>query len=237
MLIQGRIGHEDRDAWRMIQQYATSHTIDSPKSHHVYESAFPAAVQPGMNALKYGSLYREIRDRMGSETHYVETIDSMNELYVSASDADGSDRVFETHHVDGPFLFLPWCRVFRCIVGLTPNQSVITHFPSQHAWVLVDERDFVAFDYNRDIHSIFVMKQAEERRMTLKLHYICCPYFVPRWWVRCCKALHVGYNSVMRALFLQSQLHPTQRGWGSRALAWTINTGTVAYCRLVQRII
>jgi hypothetical protein len=153
----------------------------------------------------------------------------MNEIYVSALGSGGSDRVFETEHVDGPFAWLPFCHVYRCMVGLSHNAIVTTSFPTAGLDLCLPRYGFVAFDYNRDIHAIQRKEPnvaPQGLRITLKLHYIACPAWLPRSVVRVYKALHVRYNQGMRRLFLQGQ---PRGGIWSTVLGHAILSGTVAY--------
>jgi hypothetical protein len=64
-----------------------------------------------------------------SEKHYsVDVIEGMNEIYVTGpsrmDSSANSDQVFYTRHVDGPYGFIPFVSVYRCIVGMDNNQMV-----------------------------------------------------------------------------------------------------------------
>jgi hypothetical protein len=105
----------------------------------------------------------------------INPINDMNEIYLSVPGGQGSDHIFERKHVDGPFLFLPYCYVYRCILGLSCNNSTITKFEEPFSFlgeqckknikslnikkhkikgITVDMFDYVAFDYNRQPHYI-----------------------------------------------------------------------------------
>ncbi len=53
----------------------------------------------------------------------------MNEVYISGPTRDdeqfNSDQIFYTKHVDGPYGFIPFCSVYRCIVGMDKNYMVL----------------------------------------------------------------------------------------------------------------
>lgn len=63
--------------------------------------------------------------------YYVEPVEGMNEVYITgpSRNAEGmnSDNIFYTQHVDGPYGFIPFCSVFRCIVGMDKNYMVQLH--------------------------------------------------------------------------------------------------------------
>ena len=253
MIIKGYIGNNETEeqAMKALHTYALSVMKNNTKktqSFHQYESEFPTHIVPYICTIKHGTIREAIRiqspfyaTRLAPNVYLncIETLDDMNELYVSATVADGSDRVFVTDHVDGPFFFLPYCTVFRCILGVTSNTTVFTQFPTDGSIMLLYQNEFVAFDYNRDIHSIVVTDTDQEIpcRITLKLHYICYPSFVPQWTVGIIKFIHVKYNGLMRQLFLMSQkrfLVPSN--WTGMLLSTCINVGTVIYTRIIHGI-
>ena len=256
MIIKGYIGNNEMEvqAMKILHTYALSIVRDNvteTQTFHQYESVFPTHVVPYMRIIKHGTIREAIHVqtplyvtmfsflRPHVYLNHIETLDDMNELFVSAAGAGGSDRVCVTDHVDGPFFFLPYCTVFRCIVGITTNTSVKTQFPTDGSVMLVNQNEFVAFDYNRDIHSIVVTDTDQEVpcRITLKLHYICYPSFLPRWTVDVIKYIHVKYNGLMRSLFLEAQpgnLVPSN--WTGKLLSTCINAGTVIYTRVLQGI-
>ena len=113
-------------------------------------------------------------DKSSEKIKYeISPITEMNEIYLSVPGGKGSDHIFERKHVDGPFFFLPYCYVYRCILGLSYNDTTVTHFEKPFSFfnekkeknslnikkhqikgVTVDIYDFVAFDYNRQPHYI-----------------------------------------------------------------------------------
>lgn len=162
----------------------------------------------------------------------IANITNMNELYVSVIGGGGSDNVFETPHIDGPFFFLPFCKVYRCIFGITSNKTIKTIFLTNimSTSYILDKNQFLAFDYNRDIHYINKITETPhckntEDRIVLKLHYITYPPFLPNFIIQTYKMLHSYYNSGMRFLFLNSQSKNNQ--W----LSNIINTMTIFYSK------
>lgn len=163
----------------------------------------------------------------------------MNEIYLSVIEGQGSDHIFVNKHLDGPFFFLPYCYVYRCILGLSNNPTIFTHFIAPHYPTQngkrepssqknnkieiqsknIDIYEYIAFDYNRDIHYIDTIggepktpttkyvppNDKNAPRVVYKLHYIICPSFVPSFVVGFYKYLHISYNNTMRFLFVNSQ--------------------------------
>ena len=135
-------------------------------------------------------------------------ISNMNELYVSSIGAGGSDKVFETDHLDGPFFFIPFCKIYRCIACINANSSIYTSFPITGEKYFLKKNEFLAFDYNRDIHSICQDSSIKDdsSRILLKLHYIVYPIYLPMFIVNFYINLHIKYNNFMRFLFIHSQI-------------------------------
>jgi len=225
MIVSGiLIQQKEVVAINMIRKYMAEIDIKSSKTFHEFETNLPAYIQNHINVIKMGT----IKKRLSSiyMNHESCPITEMNELYISAIGGDGSDKVFETEHVDGPFFFLPFCNVYRCIVAIKGNKSIFTCFPKSECFTsAISDNEFIAFDYNRDPHFIFDCSDIQDytKRVVLKLHYIVYPSFLPKTIVSIYKILHYRYNSMMRKLFLKSQIKKS-------IIGSCINYGTVIFC-------
>ena len=213
---------------KVIHNYINELDLDKQKTYHKYELNTGVIVQNSIDTIKYGKIYNILTQHF--QNSRVETIDTMNELYVSSIGANGSDKVFETMHIDGPFHLLPFCTVLRTIVAIKGNSSVFTDFPFQNESYRILTNEYIAFDYNRHVHYIRKDSAIDDNsdRIILKLHYIITPRFLPRPIANFYKYLHYKYNSMMRTLFLKSQ--------EENILASVINNGTVVYCYLYTYI-
>lgn len=237
---------KEKNAVDSIETYYKTLEISNTNTFHQYEKDFPCELTSGIVDIKYGTIMQTILGKIDCEKYAIETIDNMNELYIASMGANGSDKVFETDHIDGPFWYFPFCTVYRVVLGLSKNRYVKTCFPYDKYETRVDKYDFVGFDYNRTIHSVKcicdvdngredLLPDANEPRIVYKLHYITYWNSLPRWLVVMYKALHVKYNSWMRKMFLMSQLPRDERNkWNpcARFMATIINTGTVLYSSL-----
>jgi hypothetical protein len=65
---------------------------------------------------------------MYKRTYSLRTPTGMNEIYVTgpprSEEGPNSDQIFYTRHVDGPWGFVPFVSVYRCIVGMDKNLLV-----------------------------------------------------------------------------------------------------------------
>jgi len=210
-----------------IRNYCSKTDVSREKTYHEYENNLPTAIQFAIEDIKDGTPKKLLESCFNEK---VENIDEMNELYISCIGADGSDKVFETMHIDGPFAFLPFCRVFRTIVTVQGNSSIFTEFPTMKGSYNLLTNEILAFDYDRNIHYIWKNDEICDNnvRIILKLHYIVVPTYLPKHVVKLSKKLHVDYNSLMRNLFLNSQ--------APNMLSFVINNGTVGYCYFHQYI-
>jgi hypothetical protein len=207
----------------IINMYIEDLDTKCEKTYHEYSESLSPLINPAFDNIKNGHISRTLT------TYYpdaiIENIDEMNEIYISAIGANGSDRVFESEHLDGPFFFLPFCVVLRCILAVRGNRSICTEFPAANQSVVLHSNEFVAFDYNRDAHYIYKNQfiYDSSKRVILKLHYLVTPKFLPRTIAQFYKTTNAKYNKMMRYLFLKSQEKDT-------ALSRVINGGTVVYC-------
>lgn len=213
---------------KVLHKHINELDIDKQKTYHKYELESGVIVRNSIDTIKYGKIYGILQQYF--QKSRVESIDSMNELYVSSIGGSGSDKVFETMHIDGPFHLLPFCTVLRTIIAIKGNSSIITDFPFHSQCYQIQTNEYIAFDYNRHVHYIRKDSAIDDNsdRIILKLHYIITPPFLPRPIVNFYKYLHYKYNSTMRTLFLKSQ--------EENLLASFINNGTVAYCYLYKYV-
>jgi hypothetical protein len=215
-----------------VKQFYYSQNIEKSRTFHQYCNTLPDKMKTVVDLIKYGKIMHEIFAYYPGQT--VDAINGMNEIYVSSIGAAGSDRVFETPHLDGPFFFLPFCTVLRTVLAIQGNRDIATDFPAVHARHSLETNEFLVFDYNRDVHFIskFENTQNNVDRILLKLHYIVTPSFVPFSVVQLYSALHSKYNSLMRTIFLHSQ----KNGEKENLLSVFVNKGTLVYYYLYYHI-
>jgi hypothetical protein len=196
--------------------------VDFTKTYHEYIENLDPLLKDSTDTIKNGEIMKKIANMYPEDI--IESIDGMNEIYITCIGANGSDKVFEEAHLDGPFFFLPFCTVLRCIFTIQGNNSVFTEFPGSGERYSLQNGEFLAFDYNRDAHFIYKDEKVKNNtsRILLKLHYLITPRFVPRPIAAFYRNLHCKYNSFMRESFLASQKKDS-------ALANVINCGTKVY--------
>jgi len=219
---------DENAAISILNVYTENVKSPDGKTYHEYIEQSPVEIKTAFDSIKMGDILKKM-------LHFypgcvLESIDGMNEIYITAIGSVGSDRVFETEHLDGPFFFLPFCTVLRCVFALRGNKSIITKFPEANMQVVLHTNKFVAFDYNRDAHFIWKDPNIHDngKRILLKLHYLVVPRYMPRPIVNLYKNVHTRYNQFMRRLFLESQKET--------ALSDVVNNGTKFYCLLYKKI-
>lgn len=209
--------------------------IDDKITHHQYLDEFDESDKTVAAVLSMDSTILSAIVQKYPH-HFPHPISGMNELYVSAIGSGGSDRVFETPHIDGLFAWLPYCHVLRCIVALQGNEAVCTSFKFPDETHVLTTGTFLAFDYNRDIHYIWKKEGVEDtsKRVIMKLHYLMAPKGMPQMVVDVYRGIHTYYNAGLRRLFLKSQ-HPDSIVGG--AISLMINGGTVLYVAVFVGIV
>lgn len=196
---------------KQITQWAVEHAQDDNRSsilsrHWWYES-LPKEIQDRFQQTILHPKIEWMFRRLFSKSQYtIEPIYDMNELYIAGDDQKDkvhSDNVFYIPHIDGPFSFLPYVSVYRCLIALNPNDHISTRFPMCDKEVTLTTGDVLAFDFNREIHYIEKIRASEDPRIVLKAHY--CIY--PNEWVyigTIVKYCNIWYNGLFRKLFLHS---------------------------------
>jgi hypothetical protein len=219
---------------RRVRDWAMKHMPSKEKSSHWWfgdlgpeeKEAFDRCARSSVVAGMFRSLF--------GERHYcIDVVEGMNEVYISgpprADEALNSDHVFFQRHVDGPWGFIPYVSVYRCIVGMDRNLVYTTHFPIANVSNNALEGDVLAFDFNREVHYITrdESKQADsdDFRVVLKLHYVVYPRILrPLGWLM--HSLNMRYNLVFRALFLKT-INPSTLY--EHFLAWNVVFNTALF--------
>lgn len=219
----------------LIRRWAMSKNPPANMSSHYWYRELPAAEREAFyNVANCNQIVNMFRS-LFSEKHFcLEVVDGMNEVYISGPTRDeeqfNSDQIFYTKHVDGPYGFIPFCSVYRCIVGMDKNYMLTTRFPMNP---LVDtnalEGDVLGFDFNREVHHLSRDEsrraESDDYRVTLKLHY--CMY--PRVLLPLGKLLYFlndSYNTTFRALFLKT-INP--QTLYEHFLAWNVVINTTIF--------
>lgn len=222
---------------RCIRKWTMDHDPSENTSTHFWFKELPGETRQAFHDIAHSTKIDKMFRSLFGETHYnVDVLPGMNEIYVSGpareEEAANSDHVFYSRHVDGPFGFIPFVSVYRCIVGLDRNMMITTHYPLAGVDVNACEGDVLAFDFNREVHYISrddTKKDISDKfRVTLKLHYCVYPRtLAPLGWLM--GYMNTVYNMSFRALFLKT-LKPTSLY--EHFLAWNVNFNTFLFDRI-----
>lgn len=223
----------------LIRKWVMDNNPPETTTSHWWYKDLDKEIKDAFKRCAYSSEVFKMFRSLFSQTNYcVDVIDGMNEIYVTGpgrqDEAPNSDQVFYTSHVDGPWGFIPFVSVYRCIVGMDRNHMITTHFPLANLAINACEGDVLAFDFNREVHYISrdETKKAisDKQRVNLKLHYAIYPWFLfPLG--KLMKLLNVRYNILFRALFLKTIAPVTLY---DHFLAWNVNTQTIVYEHMEQ---
>lgn len=192
-----------------VKEWAVSHVTKSHISHHWWYENLPENMKSKFNELSQSNKIESMFYSLFDPIHYkIQPIYEMNEIYVTGDERKDepiqSDRVFFISHIDGPFMWIPFVSVYRCLIGMNDNNKITTHFPIANMNYIIRKGDVLGFDFNREIHYISANDCAvSEPRVTLKAHY--CIY--PKW----CQPIgqiaywcNAKYNQLFRHLFLKT---------------------------------
>lgn len=163
-----------------------------------------------------------------------ERVIAMDELYITATTSKGSDMVFETPHIDGPFGLLPFT-LMRCVYALKGSDAIETIvYPRKGVHdgrqVALKDGQHIMFDYNRDTHYIMNNKpDTSVDRQVLKLHFVrrqsCSKTFA---------LANAGWNTFARIIF---NISKKPKNKVERILSVIINGVTQAYPNVASYIV
>ncbi|WP_433379461.1 methyltransferase [Actinoplanes sp. CA-142083] len=215
--------------------YVDRQQLDRRETFHVWEAELPPAERDAFAALAGSEAIRaSILEAFPGCT--VHNVGDMNEVYVSNMGAKGSDHAFLQHHIDGPFAFLPFLTLLRCLVVIRGNDRVATIFVAQKRGSTLGTGEYCWFDYNRDIHYITKSGDADElledSRICLKVHYAIAPR-----WLAPVQGLFAGWNATYnrraRQLFVASKNPQSAVG---KFLGAVVNVSTFLYPLFLQYV-
>ena len=134
----------------------------------------------------------------------VEILEGMNEIYVASPTYKiNSDKVFFMEHVDGPYVWWPFCQVYRVLIAINENKQIMTQFPIARQIWRINKGDVLGFDFNRELHLIknHPTDVNTDFRIVLKAHYVVYPKTI-RMIGQLLGALTTRYDILARNLFL-----------------------------------
>jgi hypothetical protein len=173
---------------------------------HIYEKDLEPSLKNAFEKIKNGVI-KERLTALYPNTD-ITTADDMNEVYVTCIGANGSDKVFEIPHIDGPFYNVPYCTLLRCIVGVNGNKTIYTKFTLDDIEYNIQKYQYIAFDYNKDIHYIYTHDNVHDdsQRILLKIHYVLTPKIMDHVaYKNICSGINTVYNQVARDNFNKSK--------------------------------
>jgi len=222
---------------KCIRDWVIAQKPAADKSTHWWYKKLDNKEKSAFDACaKAPQLYSLFRELFSERNYCMDVLEGMNEIYVTgparSEDPANSDQVFYTRHVDGPWGFVPFVSVYRCIVGMDRNYMITTHFPIANVGVNACAGDVLAFDFNREVHYITCDESkksiSDDYRVVLKLHYAIYPrVLAPLGWFM--GWLNTVYNKGFRALFLMT-INPVTLY--QHFLAWNVNFQTVLFDRI-----
>lgn len=203
-------GTPEKEALNSIKTWVLAQNPPAEHTTHFWFSRLSSDVKSFFASVANSETVKSaFSHKFDPNIYQIEAIEAMNEIYVASQYFDtNSDKVFHMEHVDGPWGIFPFASVFRCMVAVNEQDKIVTSFPlrskNEKRDFLLSDGDFVAFDFNREIHYIS-NKHLDDRkhRICLKLHYAVYPkYLMPIGMLL--TYLTASYNFFARNLFLMT---------------------------------
>lgn len=204
------------------------------RSCHWWIGELPVQLQLAVDACSWNSAMKNMFETIFHPTEYsIMEIPRMNELYIAGEDNDQetySDRVFYLSHIDGPFGWIPFVSVYRCLIGCSDDNTIMTRFVFHNTDTMVQKGDALAFDFNREIHYIKdvgirgkgnkgngkTIEETDEnaadcknshknnsKRVVLKTHYCIYPKSM-QFFATMVSSLNTLYNEHFRHMFVHT---------------------------------
>jgi hypothetical protein len=195
-----------------IRDFVEQQNPSNEHSSHWWQRELDTSIEAACRRLAESREIGDMFRKLHGSGYAVDVLTPMNEIYVTGPSQElTSDTVFYTPHIDGPWAVFPFATVYRCMVAVTPNDRVSTHFPltsleyDRPETYTLTVPDALAFDYNREPHYITGRPggDAATRRINIKLHYVVYPRALGAYG-RLLGRLTTWYNTRARQLFLDT---------------------------------
>jgi hypothetical protein len=201
------IGIDIKPEINILKKYMDIQTnVNGVYSLHYYENTSNNFIKNTIKKIRFSNkLNNYLLSNWGNAlcvSHVVE----MNEMNLSQLQREGSDVGFHTNHIVGPFGFIPFLTLIRCIISIHNNTITTTNINSEIK--ICEFGNILTYDYNRDLHLCFLNSVGGEKRYVLNLHYILYPKWMPMFCVYAYKYANVNWNIMVSKLYLLS-LNPT----------------------------
>jgi hypothetical protein len=222
---------DQRIRLELIRSWVRTSQPNLTHSSHWWQGELDGAAGEAFEHLSHDAALVAMIRRFHGSCYEVLPVLGMNELYVTGPPKQStSDTVFYMRHVDGPWSVFPGAHLYRCMLAVSPNAEVTTHFPMlgtdyrRPEGYRLQTGDAVAFDFNRELHYITreLSPTQTEPRVNLKLHFVAFPQSLP-WYGSLLARWTTAYDVRARGLFLQT-IDPhslSQRGKTMWVLGWT----------------
>lgn len=232
--------HQHQDM-QSISQWVNEFHPNPTQSTHWWQHELAEPSLSAFDRLSHDSDIMTMIRRFHGPGYVVEPVLGMNELYVTGPPkVRTSDTVFYMGHVDGPWAVFPGASLYRCMLAVSPNAEVTTHYPmsnpsyDQPESYRLETGDVAAFDFNRELHYITRSPERlqDEPRVNLKLHFVAYPRRF-RWYGQLLARLTTMYDIRARNLFLQT-IKPTNK-WDKLRALWVL--GWTKFFELAVRFV
>lgn len=161
--------------------------VDKKTSTHYWTSELDESIREKIEVVN-----KEILELIGPN---YDSINNMNEIYVTAKSSENSDKSFLNIHTDSPFY--P-CDVYRFLICIEPSKNVTTIIPEDNYNNVLNKYEILGFDYAKTFHYIKndESEQNNEERIVLKLHY-------SKSYI--CDSITMKYSKWTRELFVNNK--------------------------------
>lgn len=152
--------------------------IHAKPSLHVYVKETPNDIQATIDAVRYSPDLLKDLSQSFSQHCIPHPLPDIDELYLTHVQNDGGDAGLSKAHYDGPFRWLPSSvLIVRVLICLSGDDRYTTTFHTSGKAVRIRTYQYMALDYDRELHSVNVdsHSSASSPRILLKTHFVMCP--------------------------------------------------------------
>ena len=196
---------QDEENMETILNFVLDSKPTRDHTTHWWYHQLKTKVKTSFDGLANSSQIVKMFQRYYSASIYdVEILEGMNEIYVASSTYKiNSDKVFFMEHVDGPYVWWPFCQVYRVLIAINENKQIMTQFPIARQIWRINKGDVLGFDFNRELHLIknHPTDVNTDFRIVLKAHYVVYPKTI-RMLGQLLGSLTTRYDILARNLFL-----------------------------------
>jgi hypothetical protein len=162
----------------IANEYSKNLPDKNKTTYHTYFTNLNENIRQKCETISNNDIWKQLCDN--NKNAKIMTIQEMNELYYSNVKCIKNSNLYGAAanilpHRDCVIYNFYGINVYRVIIGLTDNNSVITNLINFNISHKIQKGEYILFDFDKTLHNITKSNDTEcSSRILMKIHFIVC---------------------------------------------------------------